>query len=35
MHDSGRGTREIGEVLGAHASTVSRAPAKVDETEDA
>jgi DNA-binding MarR family transcriptional regulator len=34
MQRNGRGMREIGEVLGAHASTVSRALAKLDETED-
>ena len=35
MHGNGRGMREIGKVLGAHASTVSRALAKLDKTEDA
>jgi hypothetical protein len=35
MHGTGRGMREIGEVLGVHASTVSRALIALDETEDA
>ena len=35
MHSSGRGMREIGEVLGVHASTSSRALTILDEAEDA
>jgi hypothetical protein len=34
MQSNGRGMREIGEVLGAHASTISRALAKL-KTEEA